>query len=178
MTHNQTLLNEYFSKTWKPGNSRGLTSHERLATLIHKDEWVLDAGCGENQFKQLGLQVVGIDPAFEQADIKCTIEDYIPDRQFDVATCLGSINFGSEEVVARQIAKVVSCLKTTSRVYWRLNPGRHDHGNEECNSVPFFPWTFEKLREYACQHNYIQTAEQIDEHPTRPRLYAEWHRAA
>jgi len=176
MEHNQTLLNQYFAKNWNPGKGRGLTSHERLATLIGNDEWILDAGCGTNPFKELGKQVVGVDPAFDQADIKCTIEEYVPDRQFDVATCLGSINFGSEDVIARQIAKVVSCLKPKSRIYWRLNPGRHDHDNEECADVPFFPWTFEKLRDYAIQHNYTQTVEEIDEHPTRPRLYAEWHR--
>lgn len=176
--HNQEQLNEYFSKHWKPGHSRGLTSHARLATLISNDEWILDAGCGANPFKDLGKQVVGIDPAFDQADIKCTIEEYIPDRQFDVATCLGSINFGDEEVITRQIDKVVSCLKPTSRIYWRLNPGRHDHDNTECEDVPFFPWTFEKLREFADKHNYKQTVEEIDEHPTRPRLYAEWHRTS
>ena len=174
--HNQELITDYFSKHWVPGKGRGPTSHPVIAEKIKDDEWILDAGCGNNPFKALGKQVVGVDPAFEEADVKCTIEEYIPDRQFDVATCLGSINFGTDEVIARQIAKVVSCLKPNSRIYWRLNPGRHDHDNTECADIPFYPWTFEKLREYAKLHNYIQTVEEIDEHPTRPRLYAEWHR--
>jgi hypothetical protein len=85
---------------------------------------------------------------------------------------------GITQPVAEQINKVVSCLKPTSRIYWRLNPGRYDHDNEECQNIPFFPWTFEKLREFADKHNYKQTVEKIDEHPTKPRLYAEWHRTA
>ena len=174
----QKLITEYFSKHWKPGYGRGLTSHAVLAEKIKDSEWILDAGCGANPFKALGKQVVGVDPAFDEADVKCTIEEYVPDRQFDIATCLGSINFGTEEVVAEQIAKVVSCLKPTSRIYWRLNPGRYDHDNEQCQNIPFFPWTFEKLREFAGKYNYKQTVEKIDEHPTKPRLYAEWHRTA
>ena len=121
--------------------------------------------------------IIGIDPAFDQADVKCTIEEYVPDRLFDVATCLGSINFGTIETIEEQIDKVVSCLKPVSRIYWRLNPGRKDHNNEECNQVPFFPWTFEILRQFAVTHNYIQTVEEFDAHVSRPRLYAEWHKS-
>ena len=62
---------------------------------------------------------------------------------FDVATCLGSINFGSIDVISKQIAKVVSCLKPKSRVYWRLNPGRQDHPNRFCENIDYFPWTLE-----------------------------------
>jgi hypothetical protein len=177
MTHNQKLLNEYFSNHWIPGNSRGITSPVEITKLITEDEWQLDVGCGPNPFKELRKNIIGIDPAFEQADFKCTIEEYLPDRLFDVATCLGSINFGTIDIIEGQIDKVVSCLKPVSRIYWRLNPGRKDHENEECNQVPFFPWNFEILRQFAIKHNYIQTVEEIDAHVSRPRLYAEWHRS-
>ena len=178
MKHNQENLNTYFANFWVPGHSRGITSPSEITKLIEPSEWQLDVGCGSNPFKELRSNVVGIDPAFDQADIKCTIEDYVPDRLFDVATCLGSINFGTVDVIENQIAKIVSCLKPTSRIYWRLNPGRHDHGNEECAGVPFFPWTFEILQGFAVKHNYTQTIEEIDAHVSRPRLYAEWHRTA
>lgn len=177
MKHNQENLNNYFANYWVPGNSRGITSPSEITKLIDPSEWQLDVGCGINPFKELRSNVIGIDPAFDQADFKCTIEEYVPDRLFDVATCLGSINFGTIETIEEQIDKVVSCLKPISRIYWRLNPGRKDHDNEECNQVPFFPWTFEILRQFALKHNYIQTAEEIDAHISRPRLYAEWHRS-
>jgi len=176
--HNQEILNEYFSKHWVTGNLRGLTSPTRISTFIKDDEWLLDVGCGTNPFKSLVKNVVGIDPAFDQADYKCTIEEYQPTRLFDVATCLGSINFGNEDIIERQIDKVVSCLNLKSRIYWRLNPGRRDHDNKECSNIPFFPWTFEKLNVFAKKYNYLQTVEKIDEHLTRPRLYAEWHRTS
>jgi 2-polyprenyl-3-methyl-5-hydroxy-6-metoxy-1,4-benzoquinol methylase len=176
MKHNQEFLNFYFSEIWSPGNSNGITSHQEIAKKI-KNEWVLDVGCGTNPFKSLIKNVIGIDPAFDQADYKCTIEDYYPDRLFDVATCLGSINFGDEITIEKQIDKVVNCLKPNSRIYWRLNPGRQDHGNQECFNIPFFPWTFEKLDQFAKKYNYLQTVEMIDHHPSRSRLYAEWHRS-
>jgi hypothetical protein len=176
--YNQTLLNEYFSKHWVPDNLAGPSSPTRISTFIKDDEWLLDVGCGANPFKSLVKNVIGIDPAFDQADVKCTIEEYQPTRVFDVATCLGSINFGDEDIIERQIDKVVSCLAPTSRIYWRLNPGRPDHGNMECFSVPFFPWTFEKLNLFAKKHNYLQTEEKIDENSTRKRFYAEWHRTS
>ena len=177
MNHDQNLLNEYFSNYWVPGNNRGITSPVEITKLITEDEWQLDVGCGTNPFKEFRKNVIGIDPAFDQADIKCTIEEYVPDRLFDVATCLGSINFGTIETIEKQIDKVVSCLKPVSRIYWRLNPGRKDHDNEECNQVPFFPWTFEILRQFAIKHNYVQLVEETDAHISRPRLYAEWHRS-
>jgi len=174
--HNQKFLNDYFHNHWTSGNTRGTTSPEEIVKKINPSEWVLDVGCGRNPFKALHINTVGIDPAFDEADYKCTIEEYVPDRIFDVATCLGSINFGTIETIEEQINKVVSCLKPVSRIYWRLNPGRKDHDNEECNQVPFFPWTFEILRQFALTHNYVQSVEKIDAHVSRPRLYAEWHR--
>lgn len=177
MSHDQQLLNEYFSKTWIPGSGRGITSPECIIKKINSEEWLLDVGCGKNPFKNLHIKSIGIDPAFDEATYKCTIEEFSNPFKFDVATCLGSINFGNIETIELQINKVVSCLKPVSRIYWRLNPGRKDHGNEECVGVPFFPWTFEILQEFALRHNYIQTNETVEEHATRPRLYAEWSRS-
>ncbi len=175
---NQEFINSYFSNHWNPGEVRGITSPESISKLIMPEEWLLDVGCGKNPFKLLLPNVVGIDPAFKEADIITTIEQYKPDRLFDVATCLGSINFGNEEAIAYQIERVVECLKLKSRIYWRLNPGRKDHDSPECQNIDFFPWTHEKLSQYANKHGYKQLNEQIDGHEKRPRLYAEWHRAA
>lgn len=173
--HNQEYLNYYFSKIWKPGTNRGISSPEQLIEQIDPIEWLLDVGCGKNPFKKLHARTVGIDPAFDESDYKCTIEDFEPTRLFDVATCLGSINFGSEEIISNQIEKVVSCLKPVSRIYWRLNPGQQDHSNEECANVVFFPWTFEKLNQFARMYNYTQTFETI-ENSSRVRMFAIWEK--
>lgn len=141
---------------------------------------MLDVGCGENPFKALLPNVLGIDPAFSQADVMCTIEEFETAQRFDVATCLGSINFGSEETIRAQVAKVVSLLRTSASVYWRLNPGRRDHRDPSCEEIPFFPWTLEFLNDLATEHGFrqenVQTESGSSSGKDVVRLYAEWHR--
>lgn len=107
------------------------------------------------------------------ADEMTAIQDFVAPRLYDVATCLGSINFGNEARIAEHIACVVQCLTPESR---RLNPGRYDHGNATCKDIEFFPWTFTKLRKYAALHGYTQTNEAVEDSEDILRLYAEWHR--
>lgn len=179
--HDQNLLNEYFSTKWKPNsNVHTYSAPAAIAKKILPSESLLDVGCGTNPFKSLLPCVVGIDPAFEQADIVCTIEQFATDQRFDVATCLGSINFGTEQTVRAQVAKVVSLLKPSARIYWRLNPGRKDHANSACEEIPFFPWTLEFLNELAVEHGFVQHNAQTESGPGQGRdvvrLYAEWRR--
>lgn len=151
-----------------------------IAQKIAPDEQVLDVGCGQNPFKSLLPNVLGIDPAFAEADVRCTIEQFETDQRFDVATCLGSINFGSQETIETQVAKVVSLLKPRARIYWRLNPGRKDHPDPACEQVPFFPWTLEYLNALAEKHGFRQLNTQTESGASLGRdvvrLYAEWHR--
>jgi hypothetical protein len=179
--HNQSLLNEYFGTKWKPNsNIRTYSSPIVIAQKILANKTVLDVGCGANPFKELLPFVTGIDPAFDQADVKCTIEEFVTDQLFDVATCLGSINFGSEETICLQVTKVVSLLKPAASVYWRLNPGRKDHADPSCESIPFFPWTLEYLNELAVSHGFRQENALVESGASLGnsvvRLYAEWHR--
>jgi len=177
MFHDQDYLNDYFRNHWKPSLDAYIYSgYEHIAEKIHPYEWVLDVGCGCNPFKKLLPNVIGIDPAMDEADVHVTIEDFHTTRKFDVATCLGSINFGDDVVVGRQIDKVVSCLKDKSRIYWRLNPGRRDHISEKCQGIPFYPWSHKRLQVFAELHNFRQVNEQIETDGKVVRLYAEWHR--
>ena len=120
--------------------------------------------------------LVGIDPACEQADIVTTIEDYVPDRLFDVAFCLGSLNFGQGDIVPEQIQKVVNCMKPKSRIYWRVNPGLQDHDSKLCKKIDFYPWDAELLDFFAKQHNYECVEVLEDSNGKNHRLYAEWIR--
>lgn len=167
---NQTIINDFFANQWlklPPNTPMVVSSPAVISKRIHPDEWVLDVGCGKNPFKQYIKNLVGIDPVFNEADVKTTIEEYQPDRLFDVATCLGSINFGNEENITAQIKKIIKCLKSKSRIYWRLNPVKIE--------IPFqtYGWTFEKLQEFADQFGFMQCNQQVD---GGRRLYAEWHR--
>ena len=170
----QEDLNNYFSSVWKSKLDQYQYSGWAIADKIQSNDLVLDVGCGFNEFKPRILNLVGIDPANDRADYKISIEEYSPPHKFDVALCLGSINFGDKLTIMNQIACVVNCLKPTARIYWRCTPGLADHGNEECKDIDFYPWSIDehlKLSELfvfrlatCCWDN--------------DRIYAEWSRSA
>jgi hypothetical protein len=174
---NQEYLNDYFANHWKPSLSAYKhSSYETIAKKIKDDEWLLDVGCGYNPFKKLVKNVVGIDPANDAADFKVTIEDYVAEQRFDVATCLGSINFGTEADIHRQITALCDWMKPKSRIYWRVNPGRQDHSSDLCKNIQFFPWSPELLKKFA--DLYLYRCENIQEETDGKvvRLYCEWYK--
>ena len=118
--------------------------------------------------------LVGIDPAYDEADHNVTIEEFTTDDKFDVAFCLGSINFGSFDTIIAQIDRVVNLLKPNARIYWRSNPGQNDHPHEDCNKIDFFPWTFDKHRKFAEMFGFEVTDLKWD---NCDRIYAVWERS-
>jgi len=174
--HNQKFLNDYFSRVWQPTTYKYLYSGFNLVNKIKDSDWVLDVGCGHNEFKGMIKNLVGIDPGCSQADIITTIEDYVPDRLFDVAFCLGSLNFGKGETVPGQIQKVVECLKPEASIYWRVNSGLHDHDNKLCKQIEFYPWDRDLLDFYAHEHGFECVKILDDTNGSNTRLYAEWVR--
>lgn len=172
---NQLELNNYFNTHWRGHLNTYLYSGLNLAKYIKPNEWVLDVGCGINAFKPLIANLVGIDPAFGQADYQTTIEEFQTEQRFDVAFCLGSINFGDEKTICNQIKCIVNLLNPNARIYWRVNPGLPDHGNQECQQIKFFPWSKKLLRDYAKEFGF--TPENIRD-DLNNRIYCEWHRTA
>lgn len=174
---NQQDLNKYFSTTWRSNLEQYKYSGYALLDKVNSSELVLDVGCGFNEFKQHIPNLVGIDPANDLADVKLPIEYFAADNsnhnKFDVAFCLGSINFGEHFNIVSQIASVVMCLKPQARIYWRCNPGRKDHGNTECESIDFYPWTIEKHVEFADAFKFRLDRACWD---SNNRIYAEWSR--
>lgn len=174
--HDQKFLNDYFSNHWCSTTSKYIYSGYAIAEKISDFDTVIDIGCGSNPFKSCVNDLVGIDPATDQADIKTTLEDFIPEYKFDVALCLGSINFGTDDIIAKQIECVNNLLDVNARVFWRLNPGQHDHQDPLCRQIDFYPWTFEKLKRFAEFYDFEQTNCALDWNTQHVRLYAEWHR--
>lgn len=171
---NQHHLNNYFNTHWRGQFNQYLFSGSSLSTKIQTNEFVLDVGCGINPFKGIIPNLVGIDPAFSQADHQCTIEEFKTEQKFDVAFCLGSINFGSPETIKNQIRCVINLLKPTARIYWRCNPGLQDHGNKECKEIDFFHWSPQLLESYAQEFGFCAIEIKQD---FNNRIYCEWHRA-
>lgn len=174
MTVDQNYLNHYFGTIWHRKNG-ALDQYSKtglaLVNKINPGESVIDVGCGANPFKGIIPNLIGIDPAFDQADYKCTIDAFMTYERFDVAFCLGSINFGDSTDIERQISKVVSLLKPNGRIYWRCNPGLQDHKSEECKEIEFYPWSIEEHVRLANMFNARLLECTWD---TSNRLYAEW----
>ena len=172
----QDFLNQYFRDTWSSDIGSYTYSGFALLDHVNPTDRVLDVGCGHNPFKGKIANLVGLDPANPNADVMLPIEDYETDQRFDVAFCLGSINYGTHEIIEAQIAKVVSLLTPAGRIYWRCNPGRKDHGSKLCEEIDFYPWTFELLEDYARQFGFKMTNARLDRNSRVERLYCEWQR--
>ena len=104
----QQYLNNYFATQWNSKIDQYQYSGWELVRKIRLGESVLDVGCGTNPFREKIANLTGIDPAFDQADFKCTIEEFRSNIQFNVAFCLGSINFGPESTILHQIQCVIN----------------------------------------------------------------------
>jgi hypothetical protein len=169
----QDNLNNYFSTVWQSDLNRYKYSGWALIDKIKSGEQVIDIGCGFNEFKPHIPNLIGIDPANDLADYKISIEEFNLVKQYDVAFCLGSINFGNEANILNQIGIVVNALKPTARIYWRCNPGSADHPNEECKTIDFYPWTIEKHVEFSELFGFKLDLVCWD---NANRIYAEWSR--
>ena len=71
---------------------------------------------------------------------------------------------------------MVSILKDTSRIYWRCNPGHHDHDDDMCSQISFFPWDEEWMEHFADMFNFKINFMTYEHNNNRQRLYSEWIR--
>ena len=100
------------------------------------------------------------------------------DGEYDVVLCLGSLNFGCEKQIDKQIEKAVSLCKPGGSLFWRVNPGL-THSRAGAEWVDFFEWSPDKLREFAETHNCDCVDIQEDrwrEDKEGLRYYAHWIR--
>ena len=165
---------KYFADNWQPDYTKFKYSGWALLDKIKEDDQILDIGCGYNLFKKhFGNRLYGIDPANNKADQVIAWEDYTPHKEFNVFFILGSINFGDEKYVDSQIAKLSRETKTGDRIYWRQNPGIGDHPWKGVKEVQFYPWTFNKNKEWADKYDFTINELLQD---TGNRIYTEWTR--
>ena len=146
-----------------------------LVNKILPGEAVIDIGCGHNIFKKYIPNIIGIDPAYDAADYKVDLQSFATTQKFNVAFCLGSIQFGNESDIEQQISKVVGLLTPLARIYWRVRPGT-DGPNSEFGK---FPWTLEYqymfAEKFGFDIRYHAWETVVD--PSPDRLYLEWVRS-
>ena len=169
----KATVKEYFGKHWTSRTSTYEYSNHSIADKIKPHERVIDIGCGDNEFKPIIENLVGIDIVNTKADVVVDFELYETDELFDVAICLGSIQYGDDDDMTRQIAKVIGLLKPKCRMYWRSNTGVRDHKNEMVKIIPYYPWTKQQHEKYAEQFGFNVDFIADDSHG---RIYAEWSR--
>ncbi len=147
------VLDEHFLQYWTSNIKNHEHSGHNLIDEINQlnPETVLDVGCGKNYFKNKINNLIGIDPIFDNADIKIDILEYDGDiNSFDVILVLGSINFGSEEYILKQLEKAISLCKNGGRIYFRVNPGI---SNPNSPWMDYFEWDKDKIIRYAKTYN-------------------------
>lgn len=135
------VLAKYFGTVWQAETKKykysGLAIIDEVNSMNPRA--VIDIGCGYNEFKGKIKNLTGIDPYNQRADINSTILDFNTDQKFDVAICLGSINFGSSDKIIKELTKVISIVHHGGTIYFRVNPGLM-HDKPEAQWINFYDW--------------------------------------
>ena len=145
-------MDSYFNGIWKDTNYEYLEhSGYSLVDYVNdqKPSSVLDVGCGYNKLKGKIHNLIGIDPYNDAADVKVSVENY-KSAPYDIALCLGSINFGKEENINHQLDKLH--LLWRRKAIFRVNPGI-PHASWD-QFIEWYPWTPKKIYSIAKQYKY------------------------
>lgn len=140
-----STMDNFFLKTWKPElPSYKYTGLNLVAEIKSKNpKYVLDIGCGYNEFKGLIPNLIGIDIVNPKADLVCDLMDTpFHEESFDVAMALGSINFGDEQNVTDHLRVAAKYVKIGGYLIMRVNPGIP---HEACPEIEIFPWSRENI---------------------------------
>ena len=168
-----SVLNNYFRNNWKPNWDKFKYSGWTLLDKIDKDAHILDIGCGYNDLKKHFPNLYGIDPYNSNSDQEIAFENYKPHKQFDVFLALGSLNFGTQKDLDKQIKHLYDITKKNDIIYWRQNPGLTDHPWQGVEEIVFFPWS-EKWNVHYCDKYSFELKEMKQDNGNR--LYSEWIR--
>ena len=144
---------------------------------------VLDVGCGNNIYKNKIKNVIGVDILDNNLqDVNAPIEDLpFDDNYADVILALGSINFGTDIIIDKQLAELKRVSKNKTKIYFRVISNH--------NLEPYYNWTMDKILNKTAKHKlkllhmpkYIyRTRRSYKEHDARTgyrtlsRLFCVW----
>jgi hypothetical protein len=169
------VLTKYFSKVWQPETKKYKYSGLAIIDEVNAMDptAVIDIGCGYNEFKGKIQNLIGIDPYNHRADVKATVLEYqVTDIKYDVAICLGSINFGSSDKIIKELTAAVNLVKDGGVLYFRVNPGQQ-HTAPESQWINFYDWDPVFISNMAKQLNCELLAIRKDLN----RIYFVWRKA-
>lgn len=117
-----------------------------------KPNKILDLGCGYNEFKQyFPNTLIGIDITNAAADHVMDFLEYpCEDNSVDVILALGSINFGSRELVEKQVEWIARKLKPGGQAFIRVNPAE---APDDCITERFYIWKVEDIYDFSIKFN-------------------------
>ncbi len=149
-------MESYFSGKWSDSSFDSYKwSGYRLIEEVnsHKPRSVLDVGCGFNRFKGKINNLLGIDPYNDYADIKVSLEDYKA-GPVDIALCLGSVNFGDDYTIDKQI-EILDGL-WYKKAYFRVNPGMEHtwHDKADWDGIVWYDWSRKKVDSIVGKYKY------------------------
>lgn len=116
---------------------------------------VLDLGCGLNQYKPFIKNLIGVDLLNCREDIVCDISDlsvHFKNQSVDVILALGSVNFGTDEIIKKQLEEIKRLLKPGGIVYFRANQNDHDPNHE--GKLYYYEWSSNRVIEWSKKLNF------------------------
>ncbi len=159
---------------WQPVTDKRWDDELVAAVLALAPRNVVDAGCGQNRFKDRLPRLVGIDIGNPAADIVCDMVDApITNGRIDVVLAIGSVNFGDRDTIAAQLTCIHRWLRPCGSLFMRVNPGIP---YPDCPSLVIYPWSVADVYQFAETIGFRVASPPrtvtLGDHTTRrPRLY-------
>jgi hypothetical protein len=167
MIEQRERIASYFGRRYRSSMDRFPTSGLSLAERVRELEprFVVDAGCGYNEFRGRIRNCIGIDLVNPNADLVCGFaEAPIKEGSIDVVLALGSINFGDEEDVTADLEVVSSWLVPGGRMFMRANPGEP----LDDPSIVVYPWSPKAIHRIGERVGLEVASEIVEEHIQAP----------
>lgn len=149
----QNKLDKFYGQEWQSNIHLFEHSGKNLIDAVNQLDptLVIDAGCGINYFKGKIKNLVGYDPVFSEADIKCTHASAPFEKECaDVILALGSVNWGTHDDIGAMLLKLKTWLKPNGRLIMRGAPG----GYENDSNLEWFVWNPRDIKYFADLLNF------------------------
>lgn len=117
-------------------------------------DFVLDLGCGDNQYSDKIQNLMGIDLVNKRADLLCDyryMEDF-DDGCADVVMSLGSINFGDDKRIREGLESAYRLLKPGGLLIMRGNMNEH-------KGKMYYGWSIERIHKWTEHFNFNMEVE-------------------